>query len=260
MNLYHGDCLEVLPTLPAQSVDAVICDIPSGRTACAWDVVIPFDAMWRELKRLVKPRGAIVLLGCTQPFTSMLVMSNLEMFKYQWHWKKSRPSSFVDAKNRPLRSIEDICVFSSAPVGHVSLLGEKRMMYNPQGLIRVDRIIRQDAKTRTSKTNGARPSHKNETLQEFTNYPTDLLNIPSVGNAVHPTQKPVPLMEYLIRTYTNEGDTVLDFAMGSGTTLIGCLNTGRRGIGIEQDENYFNVAHRRISDAQAAPVQLELAS
>jgi site-specific DNA-methyltransferase (adenine-specific) len=255
-NLYHGDCLDILPTLPAQSVDAVICDIPSGRTACAWDVVIPFDAMWANLKRLVKPRGAAVLLGCTQPFTSMLVMSNLREYRHSWAWDKKRCTGGTARAFAPMKAHEDIVVF-----------GEQAPKYNPQ-MGSWEGITLTRKKTVVTVANGRHiyATHVNEGKDAKLargRFPDSVIRIPALGSnhperVGHETQKPVALMEYLIRTYTNEGDTVLDFAAGSGTTGVACVNTGRQFIGIEKERPYFDIAERRISDAQAAMVQLEL--
>jgi site-specific DNA-methyltransferase (adenine-specific) len=252
MDLYHGDCLAVLPTLPAQSVDAVICDPPYGTTACKWDSVIPFVPMWAELKRVVKPRGAVVLFG-SQPFTSALVMSNPKWFRYELVWEKSAPTGHLDAARKPLRSHENILVF-----------GATTPAYAPQKW-RVDPrfIDRRKAFTVLPINSAAYGAQEPQPRidDDGTRFPLSIISVPSLGkDSEHDTQKPVALMEYLIRTYTSEGDTVLDFTMGSGTTGVGCVNTGRRFIGIEQDAGYFKIAQQRIAAAQAAPVQLELAS
>ncbi|MBU2177634.1 MAG: site-specific DNA-methyltransferase [Gammaproteobacteria bacterium] len=243
MQLLHGDCLDIMPTLPDASVDAIIADIPYGTTACKWDSVIPFEPMWAQLKRLIKPRGAIVLFG-SQPFTSALVMSNIKWFKYEWVWRKSRATGHLNAKLRPLNNKEDVCVFCC-----------KTPVYYPQGLRRINTIqhnsMSHSLRGKNNKTSTVSGGIRYEPyLQEYTNYPTQTLNIASEPNPLHPTQKPVTLMEYLIRTYTNEGETVLDFTMGSGTTGVACVNTGREFIGIEQDAGYFEIATKRIETAQ----------
>lgn len=239
--LYHGDCLEILPALPAQSVDAIICDPPYGTTACKWDSVIPFEPMWAQLKRIIKPRGAIVLFG-SQPFTSALVMSNPKWFKYEWMWRKSKPVGHLNAKKRPMLAHESICVFYS-----------RLETYNPQGTHETYAVIK-----RTN--NGAYRECSKTTAQTMTGYPCTDLIFPHDISVGHPTQKPVALMEYLIRTYTHEGETVLDFTMGSGTTGVAALNTGRRFIGIERDEGYCNIAVQRLNAAQQQPIQQELAA
>jgi len=240
--LHLGDCLDVMQGIPDGSVDAVICDPPYGTTACKWDSVIPFEPMWAQLKRVVKPNGAIVLMA-SQPFTSALVMSNVAMFKYCWVWEKTRPIGFLNAKKMPTKNVEDICVFyKSLPV------------YNPQNLTIVNKTIK-NSKSKKSKSEKGISTHNGGRLQdnyfqEFSNYPSQLIKFGN-DSGTHPTQKPVALMEYLIRTYTDEGETVLDFTCGSGTTGCAAANTGRRFIGIERDADYFAVAQARIQKAQA---------
>ena len=243
-----GDCLEVMSKIPDGSVDMVCTDPPYGTTACKWDSVIPFEPMWGQLKRIVKPNGAIVLMA-SQPFTSALVMSNVKMFKYCWVWEKSRPTGHVHSKNKPMKKHEDIAVFSTGTTAHAAQ-SKTRMCYNPQDLINhVVPILRKNY-TESHSVMLARPSHR-DTFQEFGNYPTSVLKIASQGKPLHPTQKPVALMEYMIRTYTNPGETVLDFTMGSGTTGVACVNTSRKFIGIEMDADYFTIAQARIRTAQA---------
>lgn len=227
IELIRGDCLDKMRAIPAGSVDMVLTDPPYGTTACKWDAVIDLPSMWAELKRIVKPNGAIVMTAA-QPFTSALVMSNPRAFKYSWVWKK-RPVNFLNAKKQPLRNLEDILVFGGA-------------RYKPQGLVAKRRVNKRSNSTETNGTHGL------SNVSEFTNYPTQLLEF--IGErGLHPTQKPVALMEYLIKTYTNEGDTVLDFTMGSGTTGVACVNTGRRFIGIELDADCFAIAEQRIREA-----------
>ena len=252
IQLFKGDCLEIMDKLIKEGiiVDAIICDPPYGTTACKWDSVIDFNEMWLRLNRLIKPNGAIVLFG-SEPFSSLLRVSNLKMFKYDWVWSKNTSAGFVHAKNMPLKKHENVMIFSKAPMGHKSLLKDKRMVYNPQDLIEKKTIYKRN-KTNCVNVIGARPSHKKEFESDFTNYPISIIETKQGSNNlfVHPTQKPVALMEYLIKTYTNGGELVLDFTCGSGSTLIGCLNTNRRGIGIEMDENYYNIATKRIEDAR----------
>ena len=225
--LIKGDCLERMAEIPDGSVDMVLCDLPYGTTACKWDSVIPFEPLWAHYRRVCK-RNAAIVLTASQPFTSALVMSNLEMFKYCWYWKK-RPVNFLNAKKQPMRNIEDILVFGGAT-------------YNPQALIARRKVNR---RSNSTETNGA---HGLENVSEFTNYPAQVLDITG-DRGLHPTQKPVALMEYLIRTYTNEGETVLDNTMGSGTTGVACMNTKRRFVGIEREDAYFAIATKRIEDA-----------
>ena len=230
--LIQGDCLERMKDIADGSVDMVLTDPPYGTTACKWDSVIPFEPMWAQLKRVTKKNGAIVMTA-SQPFTSALVMSNPAMFAYEWVWVKTKITGVLNAKKMPVRQHEQVLVFSQS---------KATKTYNAQGLVRKGTVTKQGG---NSENYGARKSEPY--VQEWTNWPRDVLNIPSEGKTVHPTQKPVSLMEYLIKTYTNEGETVLDFTMGSGTTGVACANTGRRFIGIELDEGYFNIAKDRIN-------------
>lgn len=246
--VHHADIFALCDRLPDASVDMILCDLPYGVTALkdTWDVVIPFAPMWAAFKRVIKPRGAIVLTA-SQPFTSKLVCSNLEDFKYQWYWKKSRPTNFVHAKNMPLKEIEDIVIFFSASMGHVTLLGENRMSYYPQDLKIANRILKQDRKTRAANYTGLRPSHKDVIFQEFTDYPSQLLEFESVTGALHPTQKPVALFEYLIKTYTQPGELVFDPCAGSGTTAVAARNTGREFIVGDLTHEYVLIARDRLN-------------
>lgn len=250
INLMHGDCLELMKKIPDGSVDLVLTDPPYGTTACKWDSVIPFEPMWEQLKRIVKTNGAIVLTA-SQPFTTALIASNYEMFKYCWVWEKSRATGHVHAKNKPMKSHEDVCVFSKGTTVHASQ-SYSRMTYNPQGIVTVNKENFRPSRgiTGSDVVASVRPSHRQTTLQTATNYPKSVIKFKSEHNvgAFHPTQKPVALMEYLIKTYTNEGETVLDFTMGSGTTGVACLNTNRKFIGIEKDDKYFEIACKRIND------------
>ena len=245
----RGDCLGLMKAIPDASVDLILCDLPYGTTACKWDSVIPFDALWEQYKRIISGAGAIVLTAA-QPFTSALVMSNTEWFRYSWMWAKNAPGGFAQAKNKPMSKHEDILVFSSGRTGHVSQC-KNRAPYNPQGLQPYGKEIKNSVGHRASafeKRSNARSSY----VQEFTGYPDSILNFDCQRDGLHPTQKPVALMEYLIRTYTSEGMTVLDNCMGSGTTGVACANTGRKFIGIEMDEKYFEIAKDRIDKAYQA--------
>ncbi len=239
--LYCGDCLDVLPTLPSASVDAIIADPPYGTTACKWDSVIPLDAMWAELKRVIKPRGAIVLFGA-QPFTSALVMSNAGHFRYEWIWKKTRPTNSMNCNRSPLKEHESVLVFSSGAPN-----------YNPQ-MTPTKRVVESKRKVNKGGIVGGV-----EMVRQFDNhglaYPRTVLDIANPNyDTLHPTQKPVDLLRYLVRTYTNADETVLDFTMGSGTTGVACEMEGRRFIGIELDAGYFDIAKRRIESVQPALV------
>lgn len=234
VTLHLGDCLEVMGGIPEGSVNLVLCDLPYGTTACAWDSVIPFEPLWGHYKRVLKASAAVVLTA-SQPFTSALVMSNREWFRHPWVWEKNFVTGHLNAHRMPMRKHEDILVF--AP---------DQTTYNPQDLMRFGQI-----KRRGNYGNGENYGVSGtENFQEFTNYPVDILRFDRDTPSVHPTQKPVALMEYLIRTCSNPGDLVLDNTMGSGTTLVACLNTGRRGIGIEQDPGYFAIAEQRVADAR----------
>ncbi|WP_282026845.1 DNA-methyltransferase [Limimaricola cinnabarinus] len=240
--LLLGDCLERMAELADGSVDMILADLPYGTTACKWDTIIPFEPMWAQFKRIAKPNAAIVLTA-SQPFTSALVMSNPKGFKYSWVWRKNRPTGFANAKRRPLKTVEDVCVFHARH-------------YYPQGLVRVDRRARNSRSTGGDTTGAFR--FGGGYTQEWTNYPRDVLDYRSdEGAKVHPTQKPIALMEYLIRTYTQGGETVLDPTMGSGTTGVACANTGRDFIGIERDPEYMEIARNRIADAQRSAIAAE---
>lgn len=247
--LHIGDCLDVMATLPAASVDLILCDLPYGTTACAWDAVIPFEPLWAQYRRLLKPCGTVVLTA-SQPFTTALIASNYEQFKYEWIWEKNRATGHVHAKNKPMKKHENVLVFSKGTTVHVTQ-SKTRMLYNPQGLIRL-------AKMQKRKGGGSdavmsvRPSHR-PTETDITGYPDSILGFASEEAHLHPTQKPVALMEYLIRTYSNRGGMVLDNCMGSGTTGVACVNTERNFIGIERDPGYFEIAKTRILDALPAP-------
>ena len=253
INLMLGDCLERMKEIPDGSVDMVLADPPYGTTACKWDSIIPLEPMWEQLKRVIKPNGAIVMTA-TQPFTSVLVTSNIKNFKYDWVWNKTKRTDFVRAKLKPMGGHESVLVFSLASVANGAKMN---MVYNPQGLTRIDATRKNGGggvgflgrdKSNLGPNNKL---HDPTYTQEFTGYPSTQLNVNSESGTVHPTQKPVALMEYLIKTYTNVGDTVLDFAFGSGTTGVACVNTNRGFIGIEMDESYFDIAKQRIEAASA---------
>lgn len=248
--LYNDDCLEVMDKLIEEGIkfDAIITDPPFGATACRWDSVIPFEKMWERINKLIKLTGAVVLFG-TEPFATKLRMSNFENYRYDWYWKKSKSSLYQHAKNRPMRAIENVCIFSKSKWGHKSQLKDKRMEYNPQGISSIG------VKTVTKNFNaggvvGERPNQIGKQYEAFTGFPTDVLEFKSITgkSCLHPTQKPVDLLEFLVKTYTNENDLVLDFTMGSGSTGVACINTNRKFIGIELDEKYFNIAKDRIEE------------
>ena len=251
--LYLGDCLEVMDKLIEQGikVDAIICDPPYGTTACKWDVIIPFDKMWERLNKLIKPNGVIALFG-SEPFSSALRMSNIKNFKYDWIWDKVMGAGHLTAKYRPMQRTEIISVFYN-----------KKCTYNPQ-MIEVseeeykNRIAKLQKKETYKATSELTPKHKELSINDrnIENYkykhPSNVLVYNKASkecnnvNRVHPTQKPIDLLEYLIKTYTNENEIVLDFTMGSGSCGVACMNTNRKFIGIELDEKYFNIAIERI--------------
>ena len=244
--IIHGDCLEVMPQLPNGSVDMILCDLPYGTTACKWDTIIPFEPLWEQYKRIIKSNGAIVLTA-SQPFTSALVMSNPKWFRYEWVWAKNKPTGYPNANYMPLKDVENICVFSN---GKPNPMASIKIKYFPQGI-----IFKQTNKTRTAKigsvNNGENDGSLNGNyISNYTNYPRQLLEFKSETKTVHPTQKPVALFEYLIKTYTNENDLVLDNCAGSGTTGVACKNLNRNFILIEKDLGYFNIAQTRIAAIQ----------
>ena len=242
ITVYRGDCLEVMPTLEAGSIDMVMADVPYGTTACKWDAVIPFEPMWQNLRRLAKKNAAIVMTA-SQPFTSALVMSNPKMFKYCWVWQKEQAHTALNAKHQPLKVHEDIAVFSRGASTHSP---KGSMTYFPQ-------MTEGKPYRSNPKKNGKHSFHGSiDTDKASQNngvrYPVSVQRF-NRDRGIHPTQKPVALMEYLIKTYTNEGDTVLDFTMGSGTTGVACKNLNRRFVGIEREEDYYEIALNRIDAA-----------
>ena len=245
LHLMFGDCLERMKEIPDNSVDLILTDPPYGTTQCKWDSVIDIDLMWSQLKRIIKPHKAIVMTS-QQPFTTALISSNLPMFKYCWVWGKNRPSCVAQAKNKPMSQHEDVIVFSDGVTIHKGQSTE-RMDYFPLWLKRIDKLCK-NHKHDNVKAGGInqRPSHKKEYIQEFTNYPNTILNFNCVNKPIHPTQKPVELMEYLIKSYTTENDTVLDFTAGSFTTGVACVNTSRRFIGIELLPEYYASGVERV--------------
>jgi site-specific DNA-methyltransferase (adenine-specific) len=234
IQLYHGDCLEVMKQIPSQSVDAIVCDLPYGVTKNPWDVVIPFDKLWTEYKRIIKDSGAILLFG-SQPFTSLMVTSNLPMFRYSLVWEKNKFSDFLNAKRKPMKTNEDICVFY-----------KKQPTYNPQYWYSTPYTRWNTQEAVDNQTNYGK--HKENFVESLDGkrLPTTVLKFNRVERPQHPTQKPVDLLEWLIKTYTNEGDVVLDNCMGVGSTGVACKNVGRNFIGIELDEKYYNLAHQKL--------------
>ena len=236
IDLRQGDCLELMKDIPDKSIDMILCDLPYGTTQNKWDSVIPLEPLWEQYKRIIKDNGVIVLTS-QGIFTAKLILSNEKWFKYKWVWEKSKATNFLNAKKQPLRKHEDICVFYN-----------KQPKYNPQMTEGepYDKGIRKNQLT--GSYGEFNPVH---VKSEGKRYPTDVVyfkTAESEGKVYHSTQKPVALLEYLIKTYTNEGELVLDSCMGSGSTGVACLNTNRKFIGIELDENYFNIAKERIEN------------
>ena len=232
--LMFGDCLERMKEIPSGSVDMILTDPPYGTTSCAWDSIIPLEPMWEQLKRIIKPNGAIVMTAA-QPFTSILVCSNLKMFKYSWVWHKTQAVGHLNAWRQPMRNTEDVVVFY-----------KKQCTYNPIITDKPKQNIRPQTKRTKSTDNYG--SHKLDIFKcpPEKSMPATILKFANAQKTVHPTQKPVALMEYLIKTYTNEGETVLDFTAGSFTTGVACKNTNRKFIGIELDDHYFEIGKNRI--------------
>ena len=239
IKLLQGDCLKLMQDIPDKSIDMILCDLPYGTTACKWDSVIPFEPLWEQYKRIIKDNGAICLFG-SEPFSSKLRLSNLKNYKYDWVWEKTKPSGHLNAKKQPLRKYENISVFY-----------KKQSTYNPQGL--VYGCFNNNRPSRSKKIKGEYTFgiERDFGISNATNYPSNILVYSNRNNNnLHPTQKPVELLEYLIKTYTNEGEVVLDNCMGSGSTGVACINTNRNFIGMELDENYFNIAKERIEEIE----------
>lgn len=257
VRVIQGDCLELLKTLSDNSVHLILCDLPYGTTKCKWDSVIDIDKLWVEYRRiLVKPTGVVVLFG-QQPFTSRLIAGNYEWFKYTMIWKKNKTTQYLLANYRPMKCTEDICVFS--PGGAAAASRHKgNMTYNPQDLVPVE-IKKKNSEKRIGKmlnqSHHLGPNNKligeSEYTQTFKNYPTELIEFNIESDTIHETQKPVALIEYLIKTFSNPRDVVLDNTMGSGTTGIGCIHTNRQFIGMELIPKYFDLSCARISEAVA---------
>lgn len=235
--IYNMDCIEGMKLLPDKCIDMILCDLPYGTTRCSWDEIIPFNLLWEQYERIIKDNGAIVLTA-SQPFTTKLIASNMRLFRYEWIWKKGRHTTgFPNANRMPLKNHENICVFY-----------KKLPTYHPQGLLPLAKVRAK----RRNKTKGIlgenEKSLMNEYKQRYTNYPKSVLDISRDSKTFHPTQKPLSLFEYLIKTYTNPGDTVLDNCMGSFTTAVACDNTKRNWIGFELQDEYCSKGKQRIND------------
>lgn len=249
IDLKQGDCLELMKSIPDKSIDMILCDLPygCGKTYNKWDKLLPIPLLWEEYNRIIKDNGIIALFG-QEPFTSILILSNLDNYRYSWIWEKENATGFLNANYKPLQKTEDIIIFSKYTCGSAS---KHKIRYNPQGVVEVNIQKYNNPKSTWRKNKGYKVGGNklNSNLpytQKFTNYPINILKFSRESKPVHPTQKPVELLEYLIKTYTNENQTVLDNCMGSGSTGVACVNTNRNFIGIELDENYFNIAKTRI--------------
>lgn len=234
-SIYQGDCLELMNNIADKSIDMILCDLPYGTTQCKWDATIPFEPLWEKYNRIIKDNGTIVLTA-SQPFTSQLINSNLKMFKYTWVWEKSKATGFLNSKKRPLVAHEDICVFYKKPP-----------KYNPQ--MTIGEAYNKGVRKQQTEDDVYGKFDQVEVKSEGLRYPRSVQyfkTAESEGKTIHKTQKPVALFEYLIKTYTNEGDIVLDNCIGSGTTAIASMNTNRNWIGIELEEAYVHKANERI--------------
>ena len=236
--LWQGDCLELMNDIPEKSVDCIITDLPYGTTQCKWDTIIPFEPLWKQYNRIIKDNGAIVLFG-TEPFSSHLRLSNLKNYKYDWIWDKVKGTGFLNAKRQPMRNHELISVFY-----------KKQCTYNPQKTY--GHKMKKSYRSKDLQTDVYGEMKNDYTYESTERYPRSIqvFSTDTQNSSLHPTQKPVALIEYLIKTYTNDGELVFDSCMGSGTTGVACINTNRRFIGIELDNNYFEIAKNRISEVE----------
>lgn len=246
--IYNMDCLEGMRSIPDGSIDAIICDLPYGTTACTWDSIIPLEPLWEQYKRVIKPNGAIVLFSA-QPFTTRLISSNMDMFKYCWVWKKDNATNFLSAKHQPLKVTEDICIFGKAPI--TDNVNGIYLAYNPQmrtGFKAYSCVSGAQKENGAVVRHGCKASRGGyETNNDGSRYPINILEFQRDKDKLHPTQKPIDLIRYLIRTYTTEGETILDNCIGSGTTAIACIKEKRHFIGFELDKDYYNIATQRIA-------------
>ena len=249
IKLIQGDCLELMKNIPDKSVDMILCDLPYGnvKTAHKWNCCIAFEPLWQQYERILKPDGIIALFA-QEPFTSHLICSNADLYRYSWIWLKETATGHLNANYKPLQQTEDICIFSKCTCGSLS---KNPIRYYPQGLKEINKTKRNNPNSKWRANKGYGGGHNklnssSEFIQKFTGYPTNIIEFKRDKPQIHPTQKPVALLEYLIKTYTNEGETVLDNCMGSGSTGVACINTKRNFIGIELDEQYFKIASDRI--------------
>lgn len=240
ITLWQGDCLELMKNISDGSIDLILTDPPYGTTQCKWDNIIPFDVMWEQINRIIKDNGVIALFA-NEPFASYLRISNIKNYKYDWYWNKTTPTGFLNAKKQPMRNVENICIFY-----------KRQPCYNPQMSHGHKRKVSTANHKRNSKKTEDYGEHDFVTYDSTDRYPlqTLIFSTDKQKEAYHPTQKPIALLEYLIKTYTQENQQVLDFTMGSGSTGVACVNTNRNFIGIELDEKYFKIAKERINSAR----------
>ena len=250
-NIYKGDCMDLMRDIDDQSVDAIICDLPYGTTPCEWDKALPMDALWAEYKRIIKPNGSIVLF-CQQPFTTKLIASNMDMWKYNWIWVKDNGTNFLNSHYQPLKTTEDIAVFGFAAAAPTKGMS---MTYNPQINIDMGKsyVRRAGNRSRTSVVRNMKGTNDKDRVNDGSRYPTNILCFTRDKERIHPTQKPVDLLRYLVLTHTNEGDLVLDNCMGVGSTIIACIREKRHYIGMELDDKWFGIAENRICNEKNHP-------
>ena len=241
--IFNADCLEIMPQIDDKSIDMILCDLPYNTTPLKWDCMIPFEPLWNAYKRIIKPEGAIVLFA-QQPFTTKLISSNLEMYKYSWIWVKENGTNFLNSHYQPIKTTEDICVFGFGSTSPTT--NSCHMTYNPQMREGFDSYIRVRGERKSSAVTRSK-LQRCTTSNDGTRYPTNILYFKRDKEKLHPTAKPVDLLRYLIRTYTFEGGLVLDNCAGSGSTCIAAIREKRNWIGIELDEGYFNLASERIA-------------
>lgn len=250
IELYNNDCIGQMQNIADKSIDLILCDLPYNTTANKWDNLIPFEKLWENYERIIKDNGIICLFS-RQPFTSKLIMSNLPLYRYNWIWKKESASAFLNSHYAPLKITEDICVFSKATVGSAS---KNKIKYNPPCLTAVNKQKRNNPKSNWREkfgytVGGNKLNSDTSFIQKYTGYPNNILEFPHDKEKLHPTQKPIALLEFLIKTYTEENSIVLSNTMGSGSTGVACKNTNRNFIGIELDKKYFEIAKERIEKA-----------
>jgi len=246
--IYNEDCLVGMDKIEDKSIDMILCDLPYGTTAaCKWDSVLPFDKLWKQYDRIIKDDGVIALFGA-QPFTSVLICSNLELYRYSWIWKKNTATGFLNCNYAPLKAFEDVCIFSKCTVGSAS---KNKIRYYPPGLVAIDKVKHNNPNSKFRQSQGYESKNNiinsnKEFVQKYKGYPNNILCFDRDSNPIHPTQKPVALCEYLINTYTKPGEIILDNCMGSGTTAMAAINTGRLYIGFELDKAYYDKSKERI--------------